>query len=147
MQRIYSVEMPAHVGERVVLAGWLHRLRRLSSVTFLVLRDGRGLAQVVVNDSADVEALAAVPPESVLRVRGEIVSAAQAPRGCELLAERVEVIEAAVDPPPFELHRPRIQAQLPTVLDHAVVSLRHPYQRALWRLAAASVEGFRATLR
>ena len=147
MQRIYSVEMPTHVGERVVLAGWLHRLRRLSSVTFLILRDGRGLSQIVVTSPADVEALAALAPESVLRISGEVVAAPQAPRGCELAAQQIEVVEPALEPPPFELHRPQIPAQLPTMLDHAAISLRHPRQRALWRVAAASVEGFRRTLR
>jgi nondiscriminating aspartyl-tRNA synthetase len=35
-------------GERATLAGWIHRRRVLASVTFLVLRDRSGLAQVVV---------------------------------------------------------------------------------------------------
>ena len=48
--RVWSTEMAAHVGERVALSGWLHRLRRLSSVSFLILRDGQGLAQVVVEE-------------------------------------------------------------------------------------------------
>jgi nondiscriminating aspartyl-tRNA synthetase len=146
MQRIWSVDLPSHVGEQVVLCGWLHRLRRLSSVTFLVLRDGRGLAQVVVSNSDMVEQLSALPPESALRVSGEVVASTQAPRGAELVASTVEVVEAAMEPPPFELHRPQIPAQLPTILDHAAISLRHPRQRALWRLAAASVAGFRQAL-
>jgi len=146
MQRIWSVDMPAHVGERVVLAGWLHRLRRLSSVTFLIVRDGQGLAQIVLDAPAQAELLDGLPPESVVRVEGELLAAPQAPRGVELRAAHIEVLEAALEPPPFELHRPQIPAQLPTLLDHAAVSLRHPRQRALWRLAAVSAEGFRKAL-
>jgi nondiscriminating aspartyl-tRNA synthetase len=147
MQRIWSVDMPEHVGEVVALAGWLHRLRRLSSVNFLILRDGQGLAQVVLDSADQVELLAALEPESVVRVEGEVVAAPQAPRGVELRAQRIDVIERALEPPPFELHRPQIPAQLPTLLDHAAISLRHPRQRALWRVAAASVAGFRHALR
>ncbi len=147
MQRIWSIELPAHVGECVVLAGWLHRLRRLSKVSFLILRDGAGLAQVVLETPHLVACVASLEPESVLRVEGQVVANQQAPHGVELVATRVEVISAAVEPPPFELHRPHIPAQLPTLLDHAPISLRHPRQRALFRLAAASVEGFRRTLR
>src|SRR5262249_49574042 len=33
------------------------------------------------------------------------------------------------------------------ILDHAPIALRHPRLRATWRLAAASMEGFRSTLR
>src|SRR5205807_9168676 len=36
--------------------------------------------------------------------------------------------------------------QLPTILDHAPVSLRHPRLRALHQLAALSMAGFRRTL-
>ena len=147
MQRVWSVDLPAHVGQKVVLAGWLHRLRRLSNVSFVVLRDGRGLAQVVVNDAALLERVAAFQPESVLRIEGEVLATPQAPGGVEVLAQRVELVSAAIEAPPFELHRPQIPAQLPTILDHPAVGLRHPRQRAMFRLSAASAEGFRRTLR
>ena len=52
MERTWTSELPQHAGERVLLKGWLHRLRRLSGVSFLVLRDARGLAQVVIDDPA-----------------------------------------------------------------------------------------------
>jgi len=48
--------------------------------------------------------------------------------------------------PPVELWRPAITAGLPTLLDNAAVTWRHPAQRARWELAAASLQGFRATL-
>ena len=35
-------------GSTVTLEGWVHRRRELASVTFLVLRDRTGLAQVVL---------------------------------------------------------------------------------------------------
>src|SRR5690242_20365499 len=138
MQRIWTVDVPAHVGHVVVLNGWLHRLRRLSRVAFLIVRDGRGLAQVVLDDARHVELLSMAPPESALRVAGEVVASSQAPGGAELRASSVHVLEAAVHPPPFELHTPHLPAQLPTMLDHAAIGLRHPRQRALWQFAAAS---------
>src|SRR5438045_9058516 len=47
VERIWTTDLSRHVGERVRLAGWLHRLRQLSGVSFLILRDGKGLAQIV----------------------------------------------------------------------------------------------------
>ncbi len=44
-------------GEPATLAGWIHRRRVLASVTFLVLRDRTGLAQVVVKDPATIAQL------------------------------------------------------------------------------------------
>lgn len=147
IERIWTTELYRYAGERVRLAGWLHRLRQLSHVTFLIVRDGRGLAQVVVEDPALVAQLAALHPETVLTVEGLAVAEPQAPGGVEVRQPTVAVVAPAVAPPPFDLFRPAIKAQLPTILDHAPLALRHPRQRALFRLAAAAMEGFRATLR
>ncbi len=73
MEPIYSSELAEHVGERVLLAGWVHARRDLGSVSFLVLRDRAGLAQVVLDDGP-LEFLA----ESVVEVEGLVVAAEQA---------------------------------------------------------------------
>lgn len=146
-ERIWTTELPAHAGETVLLKGWLHRLRRLSNVSFLVLRDGRGTAQVAIDEPALAAELAALPPESALAVAGEAVAEPQAPGGVELRRPRVEVVSRASAPPPFDMFRPSLKAQLPTVLDHAPVALRHPRNRALFRMASAAMAGFRQALR
>src|SRR5262245_61005215 len=52
MQRILSDQLRAHIGARVTIAGWLHRRRMLKSVSFLILRDRAGFAQVVTTAAA-----------------------------------------------------------------------------------------------
>jgi len=148
MARIWSSELAAHAGQQVQLAGWLHRFRQLSQVSFLVLRDGKGLSQVVIEDPQQVKELALLPDETVLSVVGTAVAVPAAPSGMEVHAARIEVISLAnVDVPVLNLFRPVIKAQLPTILDHAAVALRHPRFRATHRIAAASAEGYRQTLR
>ena len=145
-ERIWTTALGEHVGEEVRLAGWLHRFRRLSGVSFLVLRDARGLAQVVVEDEEVVERVARLQHESVVEVTGMATANAQAPGGVEVTAPRVTVLSEATAAPPFDLFRPAIQAPLPTLLDHAPLALRHLRQRALFRVSAASMRGFRETL-
>lgn len=57
VKRIWTTELAEHIGEHVYMAGWLHRLRQLSNVSFLILRDAKGLAQIVVEDPGLVEEL------------------------------------------------------------------------------------------
>ncbi len=147
MERIWTTELRVHAGERVRLMGWLHRLRRLSNVSFLLLRDAQGIAQVVIEDAALVEELAALHSESVLQVEGDAVAQPHAPGGAEVQRPSVAVLAPAAAQPPVDLFRPTLKAQLPTILDLAPLTLRHPRQRALFRLAAASMAGFRSTLR
>jgi nondiscriminating aspartyl-tRNA synthetase len=146
MERIWTTELGQHAGERVRLAGWLHRLRQLKDVSFLVLRDAKGMAQIVVEDQALGQRLAQLPNESVLEIEGLAVAEPQAPGGVEIHQPVVGVLAPAAEAPPLDLYRPTLKAQLPTILDHAPIALRHPRQRALFRVAAASMAGFRATL-
>ncbi|HEX4906406.1 MAG TPA: aspartate--tRNA(Asn) ligase [Acidimicrobiales bacterium] len=142
MQRIMSSELGSHAGERVALAGWVHHQRHLAQVSFLLLRDAHGISQVVVDDGSTHDLVA----ESVVAIQGTVVAAPQAPGGFELHDPTVQVLSATSTAPPFELRRPDLNAQLPTLLDHASVSLRHPPIRAGLSIAAASLAGFRSTL-
>src|ERR1044072_152282 len=127
VRRTLNDALAGHKDERVVLRGWVHRRRRLSAVSFLILRDRSGLAQVVVSDDATKAQLDALPEETVVEVEGTVTANDKAPGGVEVTA-------------------PSMTATLPVLLDHAPVLWRHPAQAAYWRLAAASLRGFRRTL-
>ncbi|HXW88446.1 MAG TPA: aspartate--tRNA(Asn) ligase, partial [Streptosporangiaceae bacterium] len=138
--RVLSAEVPAHVGERITIAGWVHRRRELKSVTFLVVRDRAGLAQVVL------PAGPAPAEETVVRVQGLVVANDQAPGGAELTEAELTQLSGPACPPPFDLYRPTVNATLPTILDHAPTTLRHPLLRAGFEVAAASAAGFRTAM-
>ncbi|HEY7779549.1 MAG TPA: aspartate--tRNA(Asn) ligase [Ktedonobacterales bacterium] len=146
LTRLRTSELGAHVGERVRVAGWLHARRRLGGLTFLTLRDGWGLVQVVAEGAAAAALDPGPPAESVIAIEGVVTRSAQAPGGLEITAPTVEVIAAATVPPPVALGKRELKAGLATLLDTAVVTNRHPARRAVFRLAAAAMAGFRATL-
>jgi len=145
--RVWNEDLARRVGERVTVSGWLHHRRSLKSVCFLILRDASGFAQIVVDDTGTRVEVESLPHESVLSITGDVVASSQAPGGIELHRPTVEVISRAMDEPPVELFRPDLAAHLPTLLDTAAVSMRHPRRAAIQRLSAGVVEGFRSTLR
>lgn len=60
-----------HVGEQVVLTGWLENVRKVSkNLAFLVMRDFYGKTQVVVEDEKMLEQIASVNCESTILVEG-----------------------------------------------------------------------------
>ena len=138
--RVLSSELPAHVGERVTMAGWLHAKRELGAVTFVILRDRAGLAQIVAEPPVELS------PETVLEVEGVAVAAEQAPGGVELQEPSFRVLSEPAEQPPLELRRPVLKESLPTLLDHAPLAWRHPGERAKLAITAASVAGFRRAL-
>src|SRR6478672_77269 len=135
----------AEPGSTVRLQGWVHRRRGLAALTFLVLRDRSGLAQVVVKPGP--EGMPEVPPEeTTIEVVGLATANPQAPGGIEITEPTIRSLTEPAATPPVELWRPAMNAGLPTLLDHAPVTWRHPAQKAKWQLAAASLRGFRETL-
>lgn len=144
--RILAQHLPQHIGERVLLQGWLHHQRHLKAVDFLLVRDRSGITQVVVEDIQQREQLGSLPHETVLSIVGIVVTSGQAPNGVEVHDPTISVLSGVTEEPPIELYRPEIHAQLATRLDHAAVALRHPARATIQRLLAASIRGFRDTL-
>jgi nondiscriminating aspartyl-tRNA synthetase len=133
-------------GAPATLEGWVHRRRVLARVSFLAVRDRSGLAQAVLRGPEATEALAGVPEETAVRVTGRVHHNVAAPGGAELVEPVVEALTEPALTPPVELWRPTFGAGLPTHLDHAAVTLRHPRHRAAWQVASASMRGFRSAL-
>ncbi len=140
MERILTTELAAHAGERVRLQGWLHRERVLSRVSFLVLRDRAGVAQVVLDEPTGLM------PETVIEVEGKAVENEAAPMGIEVQRHHIRILAEPAEPPPVELFRPAPKESLPVRLDNASVALRHPLVRERFRLAARAVRAYRETL-
>lgn len=146
MRRTMTSELSAHAGERVLLAGWLQNRRELGRVTFVLLRDGQGVAQIVLGEDDDAGELRDLPLESVVEVAGDAVASAQAPGGAELHAPQARVLARSEPDVPIDLRRPHLAERLPTRLDHAAIALRHERERARFRISSASLAGFRAAL-
>ena len=145
--RTLAAELPsAAPGRPVLIQGWVHRRRVLGAVTFLIVRDRSGLAQVVVRDRQALQMVRRCGEESVVAVSGVATRNPAAPGGVEVTDPAITLLGEPAQPPPVELWRPAIDAGLPAILDHAAVSWRHPARRARWELAAASLRGFRAAL-
>jgi nondiscriminating aspartyl-tRNA synthetase len=146
MPRIMTTELVAHVGERVTIAGWVHHQRHLAQRSFLLLRDATGVAQVVIEAAPVRDIATELLAETVVEIDGLVVASEQARSGVELHDPAITVLGEPASAPPFEMRRPELNASLPSLLDHAAVSLRHPRIRAAFAISAASLAGFRSTL-
>ncbi|HVU69071.1 MAG TPA: aspartate--tRNA(Asn) ligase [Ktedonobacteraceae bacterium] len=146
--RVPTSEVSTHVGETITVTGWLHSWREMGGVSFLVLRDGWGTLQAVAETAAELRPLREhnAGLESVLALSGRVVAMPQAPGGVELHELQIEVISPVTEAPVVPINKPRLNAQIGTLLDHAVITNRHPARRALLRLGAGAMQTFRATL-
>ena len=66
-----------NVGEEVVLAGWIQRIRNLGSMKFIDLRDQFGITQIVISDNTNNEEMKKTAEElvteTVIQVTGKVI--------------------------------------------------------------------------
>ena len=130
---VYVRELGEHVGETVLLKGWVYQKRSSGRIRFLVLRDGTGILQCVAG-AKDVtpeafDAMDRVTAESSVAIRGTVRKDDRAPGGFELGVSDFTVVHLAAEYP--------IQPK-----DHGVEFLfdnRHLYLRSRTPHAALSV--------
>ena len=146
MKVVRTVEVKQFVGQQVRLQGWLHNVRRMGGINFIVLRDGWGTVQAVTKNEADLAPVADLSLETVIALEGIVVNSPQAPGGVELQQPQLAVITPVRETLPIPLNKRQIKAGLPTQLNHATVVNRHPARRAIFRLAAGAMAGFRQSL-
>ena len=96
-----------NVGQKVTLAGWVQRSRKLGGMTFIDLRDRYGITQLVLEADADaalVETATSLGREYVIQAIGEVVerqskNAKMDTGDIEIKLEAINVLNKSVTPP------------------------------------------------
>ena len=138
-----------HVGQRVTLAGWVHRRRDHGHLAFFDLRDRHGVTQVVTSAEDGPHAHEAAEParnEWVVQVEGTVrhrpegtTNAELATGEIEVAVDRFEVLNPA-KVPPFYINEEQPGLDESLRLKHRYLDLRRPpmQQRMLMRARLAS---------
>jgi aspartyl-tRNA synthetase len=138
-------DLRGSIGKEIELEGWVHDVRILGGISFLLLRNARGIVQVAA-------AKKSVPPElfrlisglhqeDVVRVVGEVKESRAARLGCEVVPSKIDVISKSAAPLPLD-PRGVTPASLDTRLEWRSLELRRPETAAIFKIENAIVEGF-----
>ncbi|MEX2261998.1 MAG: asparagine--tRNA ligase [Bryobacteraceae bacterium] len=142
--RIRIAEAGRHIGESVVIPGWLYNLRKSGKIVFPILRDGTGLMQCVAVKSALPEPLFEtikdLTQESSIVVAGRIREEARAIGGYEMEVEDLQVVQRIPESDPYpispkehgiEFLMDRRHLWLRSQRQHAILRVRHTVIRAV----------------
>jgi len=96
-------KLKSHIGSEVSLSGWLYQSRSSGKVQFIIIRDGTGICQCIIekdNVSDELfERLKHLGHESALAVSGVVRKDDRSPGGCELAVTDAKIIHEASDYP------------------------------------------------
>jgi aspartyl-tRNA synthetase len=146
--RTYTAD--AAPGDHATVAGWVHEIRDLGGIAFLILRDTTGKIQVKLEkdemDEELVETGLDVSRESVITVVGDVKEEPRAPTGVEVVPERIEVVAAAETQLPLDPSG-KVDAELPTRLNNRTLDLRRDEAKAIFEVRSEVLRAVREAFR
>lgn len=139
--RVLTKDIHSHIGEKVVIQGWVHRVRELGGVSFILVRDRAGISQIVLNTQTDIK------PESVVIIRGTVEASEKVVQGAEVHNPEITVLSVPSAELPISINAPLESMGLDTLLNNRLLSLRIPKMKALFQVQSAILESFASYLR
>ncbi len=137
------------VGKEVTLYGWVHEVRDLGGLVFIILRDREGFIQITLPkkkvDPEIFKRAKKVHRESVIKVVGVVKKEPKAPTGYEVIPTSLEVLNEADAPLPLDVAE-KVPAELDTRLDHRYLDLRKPRIQAIFRIRHQMLQSVRRFL-
>jgi nondiscriminating aspartyl-tRNA synthetase len=155
-KRVLIEESPKHIGEEIKICGWIRLRRDHGKLIFLDIRDRTGIIQVVVNPKVSEEAYKIgqqLKPEFAVEILGKVNKRPENAINKEMISGTVEVeateikILAKAEALPFDMGSEELNLELPTLLDHRALSLRHPKVQAIFKTQSVIVDAFREFLK
>lgn len=140
MERVFIKDLAEHKEESVLLRGWVHKIRDLSHVCFIMLRDKSGIIQTVCTK----EQIKGLRLENSIEIVGKVTENEKAPKGIEIQVSDLKIVgQVYYDKLPFEIQSYKEKAALETQLDYRTISLRIPKKKAIFKVQNEIEEAFR----
>ncbi|MVX66501.1 aspartate--tRNA(Asn) ligase [Clostridium chromiireducens] len=144
MQRTMINELNKKINENVGIKGWVHKIRKLKAITFIILRDSTGLVQCVIENAKikDID----IKLESVVSITGKVSENNNKLNSFELNIEDINVISSCDEQLPIEINKENLDVNLDIMLNNRMLSLRHEKVNSIFKIQNIIVEGFRKFL-
>lgn len=130
-------------GGRISLCACVHKLRRMSGFTFVLLRTGRYVIQSVYVPGLCEKTLQGVCEGAYVEITGDVKEEKRAAYGYEITLRDIEILSAPAAEYPLHVSDRVLGCTLDTNLAYRSVALRHPHERAVFRIQEGVVSGFR----
>lgn len=147
--RTLAKQLQSHVGQKVTVAGWLHKKRLLGGLTFIVLRDRSGVVQSLIKDKGEVEKLRGMQIGTVLEITGVVAADDRAPGGVEIHETSIKIDVPVEMESPIEIDKPLSHdpENLDTLFEYRVIGLRSPREQAVFKVQSEVSRAIREYLR
>ncbi len=139
MQRILISELNNFSDKEIRINGWVHRIRNMGRIGFLLIRDRSSIVQCVVT-TKDIE-IKGLKLESVVEITGKVMENKTCKCGIEIHVSTLKVVSKVNEDLPIEINKEKIDVNLDILLNNRVLSVRSPKVHAIFKIQAALAQG------
>lgn len=143
LHEITTDDLAKAEGGSITFSACVHKLRKMSGFAFVVLRTGRYILQSVYSADkceGDFDALC----EGVyVKITGDVKKEERANYGYEITLTSFEILSKPKEEYPLHVSSKHLGCSIETSMEHRSVALRHPEQRAVFKISEGVVSGFR----
>ena len=145
-ERLYTSELKKKIGKNVVVSGWVHDVRVLGGINFILLRDKEGIVQVTIHKNETkkeiLDIVQKLHQEDVVSVEGKVVKSKVAKIGIEIIPQKLEIISKSEVPLPLD-PRGVTPANLDTKLNWRFMYFRTEEAKSIFQVQTQIVAAFR----
>ena len=130
-------------GNTVKVNGFIHTIRDMGNVAFMILRKRDGLIQCVFEEGITNFSLKDLREADTVEVTGTLIDSEKAPGGIEIRLSGIKVLSEPADPMPLPIAKWKLNTSLEAKLNYRPISLRNIRERAKFKIQEGIVRGFR----
>ena len=134
---------PELAGSKVKVNGFVHAIRAMGDVVFVVLRKRGGLLQCVFEEGVSELSAKQVRESQTVELSGRLELDERAPHGIEIRVTGGRILSAPYAALPLPIGKWKLNTSLEAKLDYRSISLRNLRERAKFRIQEGIVRGFR----
>lgn len=127
----------------VTFSACVHKLRKMSGFTFVILRTGKYILQSVYTPKHCAGSISDLCEGAYVTVMGNVKKEVRANYGYEITLTSFELLSKPAEEYPLHVSSKKLGCSIETSMAHRSVALRHPNERAVFKISEGVVSGFR----
>lgn len=134
-------EAQAAMGKEVEFSGCVHKVKNMGNIAFILVRTSRNVFQTVYSADKCKDSIEGLREGFYVRVKGKVVENKREFTGLEIELSSIKLISTPAAESPLKISQGRLNCTIEVNLDNRAVSLRNPYERAIFKLQEGLVQG------
>ena len=144
LKKEFSIEDAlSNIGKDITIECCVHKVRTMSGFSFIIVRTGRYTLQTIYTPDKCSDSIEGIKEGYFVSITGTVTENEKGIGGIEIILKEIKLISNPGFEYPLHVSRKKLGCVLDVNLNNRSVSLRNPYERAIFKIQEGVCNGFR----